>query len=342
MRPTPERCVGGFLNLPDLENGGTVRVGTDELAATSRAQMSTSLEWCRAVEDWARLPFEKCTLENLVAPELRGDREKVLAVLLMDAFAMANAVGATPTARPEDLEVHPSDASVFIAFTDATGGSDGSPDRDVFPDSRRENSRQYGALYRLVDEIAGRDFSWGRFLASGEAFDDGGGFACADNLAFDPEANLWMVTDISTSALNFPVRQDDESSAAGTPAYRGVFGNNSLFRIPTSGPESGVPKPFAIGPVDSELTGPTFTDDGKTLLLSVQHPGEQGGTRLASRPDESVIVEIRGRSGETIKQDRTVPTGSNFPSGDLDTPPRSCVVSITRAPGRSGDAGEEA
>ncbi len=342
VRPTPERCVGGFLNLPDRESGGTVRVGTDELAANSRTKMMTSLEWCRSIEDWAGLPFEKCTLEHLVAPELRSDRQKTQAVLLLDAFAMANAIGATPTARPEDLEVHPLDSSVFIAFTDATGGSDGSPDSDVFPDSRRENSRQYGALYRLVDEIAGTQFNWGRFLTSGDAFENGGGFACADNLAFDPEANLWMVTDISTSALNFPVRQDDEATAAGTPAYRGVFGNNSLFRIPTSGPESGMPKPFAIGPVDSELTGPTFTDDGATLLLSVQHPGEQGGTRVSSRPDESVVVEIRGHGGEVIKQNRTVPKGSNFPSSKLGTPPRSCVVSITRASKRGGDESEGA
>ena len=27
-------------------------------------------------------------------------------------------------------------------------------------------------------------------------------------------------------------------------------------------------------PVDAELTGPYFTPDGKTLFLSVQHPGE--------------------------------------------------------------------
>ena len=47
--------------------------------------------------------------------------------ILVDAFLAANLVGATPTARPEDLEVHPGDGTVFIAYTDAGPGGDGYP-----------------------------------------------------------------------------------------------------------------------------------------------------------------------------------------------------------------------
>ncbi len=32
---------------------------------------------------------------------------------------------------------------------------------------------------------------------------------------------------------------------------------------------------FASGPVESELTGPAFTPDGKTMFLAIQHPGEE-------------------------------------------------------------------
>ena len=32
---------------------------------------------------------------------------------------------------------------------------------------------------------------------------------------------------------------------------------------------------MASAPRDAELTGPWFSPDGKTLFLSVQHPGEQ-------------------------------------------------------------------
>ncbi|MEM9408616.1 MAG: alkaline phosphatase PhoX [Acidobacteriota bacterium] len=330
VRPRPEQCSEGFLYLPDRERVGTVRVATEEAARRSRSATMSADEWCSSIERFAGIPFEECSLLHLVAPELRERPDSAQAVILIDAFAMANAVGATPTARPEDVEVHPVDASVFIAFTDATGGSDGSPSLDMFPDADRRNSRQYGALWRLTESVDDLDFHWGRFLASGDVVEEGGGFACADNLAFDAQANLWMVTDISTTALNFPVRADDENTSAGSPGYRGVFGNNSLFRIPTQGPDSGVPRVFGIGPVDSELTGPTFTDDGRTLLLSVQHPGERGGTRTASNASRDVEIDLTGPSGERIRQKRTVPNGSNFPSGELDSPPRSCVVSICR------------
>jgi secreted PhoX family phosphatase len=57
---------------------------------------------------------------------------------------------------------------------------------------------------------------------------------------------------------------------------------------------------FASGPVESELTGPYFTPDGKTLFLSVQHPGEESESK-----DE--------------------PT-STWPDGDI---PRPAVVAIT-------------
>ncbi len=47
-----------------------------------------------------------------------------------------------------------------------------------------------------------------------------------------------------------------------------------------SGPTAGQAMRVAIGPVDSELTGPSFDPDFKTLFLSVQHPGSS-----ASRKD---------------------------------------------------------
>ena len=54
-----------------------------------------------------------------------------------------------------------------------------------------------------------------------------------------------------------------------------TFGNNGLFLVPRSGPQAGEVFQVASGPMDSELTGPFFHPDGKTLFLSVQHPGEQ-------------------------------------------------------------------
>ncbi|MEM9025077.1 MAG: alkaline phosphatase PhoX, partial [Bacteroidota bacterium] len=53
------------------------------------------------------------------------------------------------------------------------------------------------------------------------------------------------------------------------------FKNNSLFVIPRHGEDAGKVVRVASAPRDAELTGPWFAPDGKTLFLSVQHPGEQ-------------------------------------------------------------------
>ncbi len=60
------------------------------------------------------------------------------------------------------------------------------------------------------------------------------------------------------------------------------FKNNSLFVIPRYGQDSGKVIRVASAPKDAELTGPWFSPDGKTLFLSVQHPGEQ--TRDKNNP----------------------------------------------------------
>lgn len=75
--------------------------------------------------------------------------------------------------------------------------------------------------------------------------------------------NLWMTSDMSGSAMN------KESKP-----YMS-FKNNSLFVIPRYGKDAGKVIRVASAPKDAELTGPWFSPDGKTLFLSVQHPGEQ-------------------------------------------------------------------
>ena len=44
--------------------------------------------------------------------------------------------------------------------------------------------------------------------------------------------------------------------------------------IPVSGIDKGKAFLFATGPVDCEMCGGTFTPDGSTMFLSIQHPGE--------------------------------------------------------------------
>lgn len=335
-RPEPGACPTEHMMMPARPDGGHVAVGDID---RDHADITVE-DWQRSISDFAGKPFDACTLGDLIRSEdAQAGHDEALAVILLDAFAMANAVGGTPTARPEDLEVHPLDRSVYIAFTDATESGDGSPDARIFPDSARENTRQYGAIYRIVEDGPAADggdpaattFTWGKFLSSGEVADNGGGFANADNLVFDPQGNLWMVTDISMTSLNFPTtRESEDGSDPGGKQFPGVFGNNAMFMIPTTGPQAGVPHLFAIGPIGCEMCGPTFTDDGRTLILSIQHPGEETATRLAEHPSEVQEFIIHDRDNRPFVQRRTIPTGSNFPSGEYGKAPRPCIVCITR------------
>jgi len=133
-----------------------------------------------------------------------------------------------------------------------------------------------------------------------------------------------------------PVSQPIDHAAVGRAAstIEGVFGNNWAFVIPAQGPEAGSVVPLAIGPMRSELTGPAFVGDD-TLLLSVQHPGENAPF---DRPGETVTsdIEMLGLDGRVFTQRRTVPVGSNWPSnieGRPADPPRPAVVGIRRKDG---------
>ena len=102
-------------------------------------------------------------------------------------------------------------------------------------------------------------FSSSTYISGGDKL----GFSCPDNLSFDLSGNLWFTTDMSASLMN-------KVGGVYMP-----FKNNSLFVIPRYGKQAGEVIRVASAPIDAELTGPWFSPDGKTLFLSIQHPGEQ-------------------------------------------------------------------
>ncbi|MEH2368777.1 PhoX family protein [Nostoc sp.] len=245
--------------------------------------------------------------------------------VLSDAFLAANLIGGTPTARPEDIEVHPTTKEVFIAYTDGAPGSDGYPDSRIFQVAKLNTdakaTQQSGGLYKIIEDSAdatGLTFRWQRFAQGGEAGSvNGAGFANVDNLVFDNQGNVWGVTDMSTDTHNgFNVGAEgkqtkiDHTVSGNVSDFTGVFGNNWLFYIPTSGANAGQVIPFAHGPVRCEMTGPTFV--GNTLIISVQHPGEDcpinDGTML------SRSIELLDLNGTTFNQTRSLPRGSSWPS----------------------------
>ncbi|CAA9225637.1 MAG: protein of unknown function DUF839, partial [uncultured Chloroflexia bacterium] len=195
--------------------------------------------------------------------------------VLFNSKTAATTLKATPLDRPEDLEVHPVTGDIYAALT-----------------NNSSHGNFHGQIIRIREtngDPESTTFEWD-FLAVGGPQS---GFSSPDNLAFDPYGNLWMVTDITTSAVG-----------KGIYAFQG---NNAMFFFNTEGPDAGKAVQFASGPVECELTGPAWTPDGTTLFLSIQHPGEQSES----------LAELH----------------SHWPNLRGDPVPRPGVVAITGFPG---------
>ena len=245
--------------------------------------------------------------------------------VLIKCRAAADLLGATPMDRPEDVEPSPVSGKVYIACTKngdrgSRRGAFNGREIDFAVDAANPRLlNDFGHVIELVedaDDAAATRFRWSVFLLAGHPGVPGSRFltrtedlvpgrlergdtyfagfsdpallspiACPDNLGFDPQGRLWIVSDADTA----------------------LVGNNGCFVVPTEGPDRGLLRQIASGPVGCEVCGCEFTPDGRTLFLSIQHPGE-GGTL-----DE--------------------PT-SHWPEGG-DLPPRSAVVALRRDDGRA-------
>ena len=92
-----------------------------------------------------------------------------------------------------------------------------------------------------------------------------------------------------------------------------------------SGGRDGLLIPVAYGPVKCEFICPTFVGD--TLIISVQHPGEDvpigDGTNL------NRTIEMLKLDGTLFTQSRTVLRGGNWPGDKTgDGIPRPCTIGI--------------
>ena len=186
---------------------------------------------------WISLDYD----EQPVLQKLFKNQTEVL-IRLREA---ARYLGGTPLDRPEDIEINPANGDVVVALTNNV-----------------PKGNWFGSIMKISEKGGKHDaleFTSDTFLAGGEET----GFACPDNMAFDPKGNLWFTSDISGSAMNNEKK----------PNYL-PFKNNSLFVVPKAGPQAGMAIRVANAPTHAEFTGPYFSPDGKTLFLSVQHPGE--------------------------------------------------------------------
>jgi secreted PhoX family phosphatase len=260
-----------------------------------------------------------------------GSSEEQQGAILIDAHYAANAAGATCTARPEDTEIAPN-GDLYISFTSGSPDKEGGPDMRVFKSPKSEAPYEYGWVMRLTEDNndpAADKFKWQMLATGGEPAAGGMGFANPDNLLLDRSGNVWMVTDMSSGKMNSAIksRADDQGKPAN---ISGLFGNNAMWFIPTSGEEAGKAFLFATGPMECETTGPCFTQDEQTMFLAVQHPGESNGTRK-NQASETREFLVTTTTGEEFMQTRQVPIGSNWPSKTPNSPPKPAVVAITKS-----------
>ena len=305
---SPDRVVGGMVMLPNSDRtaGGIMKVET-------AAQMQPLTQYK--------------TLGDLY----RGNSpQEIQGAILIDAHYAASAAGVTCTARPEDTIIN-DDGTLFVAFTSGAAGDDGGPDKEIFVGPNGESDYEYGWIMKLEEDNsdpASLSFTWSMLATGGEVAKGGAGFANPDNLTLDRAGNLWVVTDMSTDKHNVAVLNRKELSGSET----GVFGNNSMWYIPLSGDNAGRAYPFAIGPMECECTGLFFDKNNSSLFLSIQHPGEQNGTRQ-NMASETRTFELLATDGTPFQQQRRVPLGSNWPSGEIDRSPVPGVVAIRQIDG---------
>jgi uncharacterized protein len=125
------------------------------------------------------------------------------------------------------------------------------------------------------------------------------GFSSPDHLVFDRLGNLWMVTDISSSALNDP-----------PPSPYGYHRNNGIFMIRVGGPDAGVAFRFGSVPNEAESTGPIWSPRQDTMFLAIQHPGEESGVGGAVRGDPTTYTSWWPHGNKTTGENPSEPLPS--------------------------------
>jgi hypothetical protein len=225
------------------------------------------------------------------------------AEVLIKTRLAADALGATPMDRPEDMEPNPVTGRIYAIMTK---NKKITADKLNPVNTRPEN--HYGHIVELIPPGgAGKDadhaadtYTWDLFVLGGNPKDpkhgakfhpatsDDGWFVNPDNLTFDAKGRMFIATD-GANDFDLP---------------------DGIYAVDTEGPARGLPKLLFTSPHGAEATGPCFTPDGKTLFVAVQHPGEDAETldKVTTRwPDfngsnlpRPAVVAIRRKDGEDI------------------------------------------
>jgi uncharacterized protein len=186
--------------------------------------------------------------------------------VLIKARQASDALGGTKMDRPEWLAINQATGEVFCTLTNNSDrGKANEPAVDA-ANPRANNVMGNIIRWRDAGDFDGTSFVWTHLVLAGDPANTrpeakgnikGDLFACPDGLAFDPRGVLWIQTDMHATQM-----------------YKGELqnvGNNQMLACDLS---TGEIRRFLTGPTNCEITGCTFTPDGRNLFINVQHPGE--------------------------------------------------------------------
>jgi Predicted phosphatase len=186
--------------------------------------------------------------------------------VVIETRRAADLLGATKMDRPEDIEPNASNGKVYVMLTNNTRR-----EADQVDAANPTAKNAFGHIIEIAEldgDFAAASGTWEILLKCGDpsiaevgaTFSTdttaNGWFGMPDNCAVDSDGRLWVSTD------------GNNPSATGR--------TDGLWAVDTEGVARATSKLFFRVPVGAEMCGPVFTDDGETLFLAVQHPGDGG------------------------------------------------------------------
>ena len=242
--------------------------------------------------EWMPLVFG----EGLLTPENGFNSQ---ADVLIDTRQAADLLGATPMDRPEDVEPDPRTGKVWVMLTNNNRRTE-----DEIDAANPRADNRFGHIIEISEpdgDFTATQSRWEILVRCGDPSiaevgatwnpltSDQGWYGSPDNCAIDPSGRLWVSTD------------GNQSTGAA----------DGLWAMETTGERRGTSRAFFRTPIGAELCGPRFTDDGETLFVAVQHPGDGDGATFESpttrwpdfddkMPPRPSVVAIRKDGGGVV------------------------------------------